>query len=328
MTPPFYQDALSLRDVDMIGGISKMGLAACLVVALMVSTFATPARACDRSEGDYWTYEISTSLDETELTGSITYAYVDDDTIETATGSREVSVMSVTGSVEGTGDVNGIEVNITGTYSGMIYEDKSALATVMEDMHMWANLSRDTGQYIQTDVWTFHDVTSYSPPLGMEFVPGDVETGDSWTEVVDRATNSSVEVNGVLEHESDEIEKNITFSYSIASSVRTVNTEAGTFECLLVNLTTDDSDDFELYWYSEEVGYFVKISMYSEGDDSPYTTLELTSFQKAEEDDSMDILVIGIGVLVAIVIIVAVALAMRKRGKKPTMAPPAPPPAQ
>jgi flagellar basal body-associated protein FliL len=55
----------------------------------------------------------------------------------------------------------------------------------------------------------------------------------------------------------------------------------------------------------------------------------LTSFQKAEKEDSMDILVIGIGVLVAVVVIVAVAMAMRKKGKKPQAAPPqTPPPAQ
>lgn len=312
----------------MVGRIREVGLVACLMTALVLTACAAPVSACERSEGDFWTYEIITYLEEIEMTGSITYAYDQDDTLEVDNVSHEVSVMSVTGSISGSGDLIGVPVNVTGTYSGTVYEDMSALATVKEDMRLLANISRDTGQYIQTDVWVIHDVTTYSPPQGMDFVPGDVEPGDVWSEVVDRTTNSTIEINGDLDHQSEEVDENITFTYTVATAKESVVTDAGTFECLKINLTSDESEDYDLYWYSEEVGYFVKISMFSEDGGEPYTYIELTSFLKAEEDSTMDIMVIGIGVLIAVVIIVAVALAMRKKGKKPQIAPQAPPPVQ
>jgi hypothetical protein len=195
-------------------------------------------------------------------------------------------------------------------------------------MHLWANISRDTGQYIQTDLWMFHDVTTYTPPQGLDFVPGEVEPGDVWTEVLDRVTNSTVEIDGDIDHQYEDVDENITYTYSVASAEESVTTAAGTFECLKVNLTSDESDDYDLHWYSDEVGYFVKMEMFAEDGEEPYTSIELTSFEKSEEDNTMDMLVIGIGVLVAVIVIVAVALAMRKKGKKPQVAPQPPPPVQ
>jgi len=287
---------------------------------MILSAFAVPVRAVERGDGDFWTYDASTSMMDVDVTGTMMLTFVQTDTLVVGSESYDVNVLLLTGSVSGTGEISGIAVELTVAYWGHIYEAVDSLATVKEDVYTWANYTMGTGQSIHLDTGEWHDMSTYSPPLAEGVVPGEIELGDSWDETVTVTTNSTYYFNGIIEHEENDTTEEVTHSFEVASSMESVEVAAGTFECYLINDTIDDSEDKDMSWWNDDVGYFVRMASYAEGEDTPYFDLKLKSYSYEPPEDENEIVAFftsWLGMLIVIVIIVAivaaVALSRRRR---------------
>lgn len=300
-------------------GFSKAVLSCAVGLAAVLSLFAAPAAALDRSEGDYWVYEGGTEYDGIAITGGFRYEFEARDSLTVGSESYDVNVLKVTGSMASeVGDLAGVEM----VFSGRVYEVDGGLASVKDDMYTWTNLSALGFVISRTQT---HDVSTYSPPLMSGFVDGETEVGEEWNETTNVTSAHTVWVDDELSFTmTDEYQE--TRFYSVAAAEEKVTTDAGTFACIKIT-EADGSGDYEVYWYSSEVGSWVKMSSYSEGDATPYFSLELTDYSYSGDGLAL-LLVIGVVALVVVVIVVALLMARRK-GRSPAQAPqqmPPPPP--
>jgi hypothetical protein len=312
-------------------GLVKATFVCALALVAVLSLFAAPVSALDRSDGDYWVYEGGMEFEGIEVSGSFRYEFDAKDSLTVGSESYEVDVLKVTGSMSGeTEDLLGMSASVEVVFYGFSYEVDGSLATVKEDMYIWANMTIGTGSFALVTKMEMQDVTTYSPPTLSGFVDGETGTGDEWDETTNVTTESSFWIDDVMDDTSTD-EYTETYSYSIAATEDQVTTDAGTFDCLKMTVT-DSEGDYDVYWYSSDVGSWVKLSTFSEGESTPYMTLELTEYEYSAGSETMMILIIGLGILVAVVVIVVVLLMMRKRGQAPVgapqqMPPPPPPPA-
>jgi hypothetical protein len=309
-------------------GMAKAVLTSVLVLVAVLSVFAAPVKALDRSEGNHWVYEGGMDFEGIEVSGGMTYEFVEADTLTVGSESYEVNVLKVTGSLSGaTDDFMGITASVEVVIDGFTYEVAGSLASVKEDMHMWANMTIGTGSFALVTRMETHDVTTYSPAMLSGFVEGETGTGDEWDETVNVSSTSTTWVDGDVDDPVTD-EHTETYSYSIAATEESVTTDAGTFSCLKMT-ETDSEGDYTIYWYSSDVGSWVKLSMFTMGESTPYMSLELTEYSYSADSDIMVLLPWIIGIVAAVVVIAVVLMVMRKRGRSPAqmaVAPEEPPP--
>lgn len=300
-------------------GFSKVVLACAVAFTAVLSLFAAPVAALDRSDGDYWVYEGGMDYEGIAVTGGFRYEFEAKDPMTVGSESYDVNILKVTGSMASEmDDLAGVEM----VFDGYVYEVEGSLASVRDDMHTWTNL---TALGIVVSRVETHDVSIYSPPLMTGFVDGETGAGDEWDETTNVTNVHTVWVDEEMSFTStDEYQE--TRSYSVAAAEETVTTAAGTFTCLKIT-EADVYGDLEVYWYSADVGSWVKMSSYSVGDTTPYFTLELTEYSYS--GDSLVLLIVVGAVILIVVAIVVVLLLMRKRGQTPVQVPqqmPPPPP--
>lgn len=306
----------------------KATLVCALALVAVLSLFAVPAKALDRTDGDYWVYEGGMDFEGIAVTGEFRYEFQEKDSLTVGSQSYDVNVIKITGSMSGeTDDFLGVAASVEMVFDGFTYEVDGSLASVKEDMYMWANVSIGTGSLELVSRVETQDVTTYSPPQLSGFVEGETGTGDEWNETTDVTSTYTVWVDGAMDDTSTD-EYTETYSYSIAASEESITTDAGTFDCLRMTVT-DGEGDYDMYWYSSDVGSWVKISMFELGDSTPYMSIELVEYEYSGGALTMMLLVVGLGILVAIVVIVVLLLLMRKKRQAPVQAPqqmPPPPP--
>jgi len=308
-------------------GWGKAALASVLALVAVLSVFAASVIKKDRSEGDYWVYQGDMEMEGMDVTGEFRYEFEESDSLTIGDESYDVNILRISGSMSAQVDDflgSGSSVELEVTFLGYTYEVDGSLASVKEDMHIWTNMTIDSSAGATVLQGETQSVTTYSPPLPSGFVEGETGTGDVWTETVNVTSTTTELDDGVVQDTStDEYEE--TYTYSVAASEEEVTTDAGTFSCLKMTATDSDGGR-EVYWYSSDVGSWVKMSMYDSSDSTPYMTLELTEYEYSE-GSMMTILLIVLGVVVAVVVIVVLVMMMRRRGQTPVaMVQPAPPP--
>lgn len=279
----------------------------------------------DRSDGDYWLYEAEMDYEEgITVTGNFRYEFEREDSLTIGSETHEVCVMKVTGTVSGqTEEFLGMSASVEIVFNGYSYDLEGSMATVKEDMYTWANLTFETDLMDITTRTESQDVTTYSPPLLSGFVDGETGTGDEWLEMTNVSTTSTAWEDGVIDSTySDEYVE--TYFITIAPAEETVTTDAGTFTCLRIT-STDGSDDYVVYWYSSEVGAWVRMSSYSMGDETPYLNLELVEYSHGGLSTIMILLIVGV-IVIVVVVLVALLLMRRRRTPIPQQMPPPPPP--
>ena len=297
-----------------------------LALVAVLSLFAGPAAAVDRSAGDYWVYESEMDYEGITISGSFRYEFEEKDSLTLGSETYDVNVMKVTGTMTGeTEDFLGISASMEMVFDGYAYEVEGGIASVKEDMYTWANMTIGTGSLALVSRVETQSVTTYAPPLLSGFVDGETGTGDQWNETTDISATSTTWVDGTMEstHSDDYTE---SYAFTVAAAEETVTVGAGTFTCLKITVM-DESDDYEVYWYSSEVGSWVKLSSYSMGDATPYMTLELSEYDYG--GISAMALLLMVGVIMIVVVVILVVLLMRRRGRTPAQAPqqmPPPPP--
>jgi hypothetical protein len=109
----------------------------------------------------------------------------------------------------------------------------------------------------------------------------------------------------------------ISISYVAASTIDTIVTSVGTFSSLKITATESDGDSV-VYWWSPEVGNFVKQQEFSSGSSQPSVSMILTDFNRAASTSSVTLFIgIGAGVAIFAVIVLIVVLIMRRRPGQP-----------
>jgi hypothetical protein len=258
------------------------------------------------------------------VAGDFRYEFEEKDSLTVGSETYNVNVMKVTGTMTGeTDEFLGMSASAEMVFDGYSYDLEGGMATVKEDMYIWANMTIDTDLLPVTTRMETQDVTTYSPPLMSGFLDGETGTGDEWEETTNVTTSSTTWVDGAMDSTlSDEYEE--TYSISVAAAEETVTTDAGTFSCLKMTVI-DESDDYVVYWYSSDVGAWVKMSSYSMGETTPFMTLELVEYSHGGLSAMMVMLVVG--VVIAVVVVVVVIMLMMRRGRTPSpqQMPPPPP---
>lgn len=302
-------------------GLAEGFVAGALAFVAVLSLFAAPADALSRSDGDYWVYEGSMDVEGVSVTGDFRYEFEKADSLTLGSDVHDVNVMKVTGSMSGaTDDLLGVSATVGVVFDGHVYETSDGFGTVKEDMYMWTNMTLGTGSISLTVRIESQEVTTYSAPLFSGFDEEETGTGDAWEETTNVTHSSTTWVDDAVDDTSTDTYE-ATYSYSVAAAEDTVTTAAGTFDCLKITVTDDDGD-YEIDWYSPDVGNYVKMSYYEMGDSTAYMSLELTEFSHSGNSGLMMMLVIGLVAVVVIVVILIALLMMRKRGRTPSQGPP------
>ncbi|MEW5748395.1 MAG: hypothetical protein AB1793_06395 [Candidatus Thermoplasmatota archaeon] len=304
-------------------GMWKQAVVCALSLVAVMSVFAAPAAATDRSEGDYWVYEGEMEYEGIAVTGTFRYEFEEKDSLTVGSETYDVNVMKVTGSMTGeTDDFLGISATVEMTFDGYSYDLVGGMAVVKEDMHMWANLTIGTGSLAIVTMVETQDVTTNSPPFMSGFVDGETGAGDQWNETVEVSTTSTTWIDGAME---DTYSGTYTedHAFTVAAAEESVTVDAGTFSCLKIT-ATGEWDDYIVYWYSPDVAGWVKMSSYSMGETSPYMTIELSEYTHGGLSATMVLMIVGAVAIIAVVIVVA--LLMLRRGRTPTQVPPPMPP--
>ena len=156
-------------------GMWKSTAVCALALVAVLSLFAGPAAAVDRSAGDYWVYESEMDYEGITISGSFRYEFEEKDSLTVGSETYDVNVMKVTGTMTGeTEDFLGISASMEMVFDGYVYEVDGSLASVRDDMHTWTNLTALGTVVSRVET---HDVSIYSPPLMTGFVDGETGTG-------------------------------------------------------------------------------------------------------------------------------------------------------
>lgn len=302
-------------------GFPKAVLVCVLSLAAILSVVAVPVTAIDRSDGDYWVYESSMYFEDAiSVSGEYRYEFEEKDSLTMGSETYDVNVLRVTGSMAGEADdYLGMTASVEMIFDGYVYKVDGSMARVKETMHTWANVTTGIGSLVDVDRMEMHHVSTFSPPVLSGFVEGETGTGDEWEETTNVSSASTTWVDGVIDRSSTD-EYTSTCSYSVAAAEENVTTEAGTFACLKITVT-DDWGNHEVYWYSSEVGNWVKECQYLFLASAPVLTLELTEYEYSTDSRTAMLILSGVGILVAVVVIVAILMFMRRKGQSPAQAP-------
>jgi hypothetical protein len=303
--------------------VARIGYAVVVCLLVVMSIEVVPASAVMRSSGDFFTYSISmdlTGLNDSitmnlkglNATGSVTYSFLGADTLSVNGQSYDVNVMTVSGSASASFSL----LSISGTLGGHVYETQEGTGIVRDDAIMWLNTSIGTGSFQIVNRSETETVSTYSPPLLSGFSPSQTGPGDSWVETVDVTTQSETWINGASQGTSTPDTEQITVSYVAASGIESVSTPAGKFDTLRIT-ATDSNGGSIVYWWSSDIGNFVKQEESGESALDVNINMILTDYNHVSSPSA--ILFIGIGLVVALfaVIVLVVVLLMRRRPGQP-----------
>ncbi len=289
-------------------------VAGALAIAAVLALGSAPASALDRQKGDYWTYSMMMNLYGIDVVGTFTQEFVGEDTVTVGDKSYDVNLMKLSGSL--TGEIDFLSTSANASLGGFVYEAKSGIAIVKNDLFIWLNTTFGTGDFSMVNRTQLRITTTFSPPYLSEFDPATAAEGDTWYETLGETVTTTEWWNGVVEEGPDTYVDTVTYGFSISSSVETVVTEAGTFETLKIT-STDDYGNSTVSWWSAEVGNVVKESEYEPGSSQPMNTIMLTNYGEGGGLSTILIIGLGVGVLVAAVIVLIAVLAMRRRPGQP-----------
>ncbi|OGS42459.1 MAG: hypothetical protein A3K67_04165 [Euryarchaeota archaeon RBG_16_62_10] len=249
--------------------------------------------------------------------------------------STEVFVITQTGSADISGGFEGITMSGDMTMTGTIHRLSSNFSIVGMSMSMAMDV---TAGGISMDM-TMAIEGDYSPP--MDDYVGDAALSVGYTSTSGCTATETTTIDFFGMNETDTYVDDMTMTLEVVAANVSVTTEAGTFSCYKVEVTTDFGGDISTvdYYYSEKVGNFVKM----EGDNDPIlglAGLELKSYSHGGSGGAGILGGAGIWIILAVVVAAVVLLGLavlmmtRKRAQMPPpmmppgqMGPP-PPPAQ
>ena len=301
------------------------------MMATMILASPVDASALTHSNGDYWTWETSTTMQGVDVHGNMTYGFDGRDSISVNGTSYDVNIMRISGTLSGSTTFLGLPLIMNVTLGGSVFEMRDSLSIVKEDRFVWMNVSRGTSGFMITNRSEIETISSYYPPTMLQFHPGESGPGDSWTDAFNVTTITTTWSKGTVQNQVTTYD-HMSYSVLIASSTSNVNTPAGNFEALRIT-STDSDGNYEVNSYSDEVKNIIKYEAYESGSTTPSMSMSLSSYHISKPGSLSTMVIAGIGIIAAVVaLIVILALMMRRRGRTPQPAqpivPPPAPPAQ
>ncbi|MDI6916235.1 MAG: hypothetical protein QMC80_00380 [Thermoplasmatales archaeon] len=215
--------------------------------------------------GDRWEYSMSGNSMGTEMSGTMVMKVTGTGIISVNGTDYDVWIMKTSGEISFTGYMG----SGTSTTNGTAYIQKTDLATVktitdteMTGTSSWGNTHSSE-----------HIETTYDPPKDDFDFP--VKVGETWMVVTNETTYMS------STHDGETWEENytdtITTNYKCIS-METIHVPAGTFETYKIRSSEEDSEYYDIMYYSVDIGLFVKMENYDETDEI-VATAELTYYQ-------------------------------------------------
>jgi len=288
------------------------------VFALIAAAATVRAADADVKTGDWWEYTVSGDLADLGVNISGTVKLEVGEVIQESVMGQvnDVFVVDYTGSASFSGEIEGLTVSANVTMGGEEHRlvsnfSMTSLEMMMSvDMHAIAfSMSMDMGM-----------ITDFDPV--MDDYPGDADlaSGTAMRSRCEMITTSWTNFMG--SNDSDTSTDIVDVTMQVTATDVEVSTPAGTFKCYEIvasGETPDDPDYSTTYYYSDDVGNFVKV----EGDGdmiTGFSTMTLKAFSHGGGGSILSgttgMLVIGL-VVIAAVIIAAVLMLMRGRGKTP-----------
>ncbi len=292
------------------------GLIAFLIVAAAFCVIPSAGAVADVGVGDFWEYTASIEDEGFVMDGSFKLSIESETTLDT----QEIFVIDISGS----GDLSGAfeDVSISGSFdlTGSQKRVKADFNLIVEEIQT----EMEMGEMGITMSATFGVLTEYDTSMDDYIGDDELVIDTVVTSSSDATETTSFSMLGVDESDSQTISRAITMT--VTEENVSVVVPAGTFDCCKVKVESD-TDGFvvtEYWYYSEEVGFYVKMGASSLGG---VGDLELEDYSNNDEGVlglfTGDNLWITILIIVVVVVVAAVALGMKsRRGKMPTpMAP-------
>jgi hypothetical protein len=293
------------------------GSIAVLMLASLMLSASSMGEGLDVEIGDYWKYSMDMEDDGLTITGDLEMKVDRTGTL----GGQDIFILELSGSGEVSGSYEGATASGSMDITGVEKRLMSDFDVVSEDITM----TMDLDVVVVSMSMEVGFIMSYSPSMDDFIGDNDMTLNSEVTSTYSATAEYWTNVLGMEDSDSETMSGETTMTV-VQESV-SVTVPAGTFDCckVKVDTTMNGSTETEYWYYSDEVGFYVKRDMGNLGAGE----LELEEYNTGEGGISMftgDNLWLTILIIVVVVVIVAVAIAMRsRRGKMPTpMTPPQP----
>lgn len=305
-------------------GYAASGLIAFFMIAAAFCAMPSAKSEADIAVGDFWKYSLSMDDEGMVMTGTFKME-VDS---KTTVGSQEAYTVKISGDGDLDMDLEGIVMSGSFDLSGHQTRMVSDFNLIDETVEMEMSVSI---MGLSVD-GTSGTTTEYDPSMDDYIGDDDMSLASEVTTTVDvtETTWFSLAGFGDTGEETDNYSQTVTMT--VVETNVTVTVPAGTFECCKVKVetTVDGYPDSTEYWYySEEVGYYVKMDASSLGGAGD---MELEDYGNKGGGIaglfSGTNLLIMILIIAVVVVLVAVLTGMRSRRRKALtpMGPPQPGP--
>lgn len=288
------------------------------MVGIVMCAAATPVAAIDRESGEFWTYEMTTSIDlppaTVEVNGTVTYTFEEQRTLVVNSLERQVNMIAVAGELDGASVWFGQPVKARVVLNGFLYEDSGSAGTVREESNSWVSGSIGPTGFEMAVELEIQNTITFSPGKLLEFDPATAQPGHSWIEVVSVDEMSVTRNKGSIVDNSQNSYTE-TLSVSVAPSLDTLSTPAGEFDALKISVVVDRGAT-EVYWWSDEVHNYVKQERYEAGNVAPVFSMVLVDHGRSSGLTDWAIVTVGVVSAVLAAIVLAAVLVLRKRSPK------------
>lgn len=298
--------------IHLTARVSRVSAALVSLAVLSLVSASLPGSALERAEGDFWVYSMHISVPGFDVAteGVLRYEFVSQESVNVDGADVPTNVMRVTGSAYGSVDI--IDLGASMVMEGYVYEGLDDMSTVRSDMTYWINLTWGSGDFSWPINSASRSVSTYAPALLSGFDPGTTALGANWTENIEVQTLTyNVTTSAVESNETDLL----TVNYSVHTELESVPTGAGRFDTLRIT-ATESSGGRVVYWWSEEVGLFVKEDTYVEGESQPVQTLLLGDYSGNAGTDVMVFVAIG-GAAMAVALVALAIVLVKRRPPRP-----------
>ena len=286
-------------------------------IMLSLAMLATPAQAAGREKGEFWAFDMTLSTGimsmQAEVSGHVTFTVVG--WAETTVGGSDydTNVISVDGSLNGSvylldRMVGGVELSLSGTQ----HEVTGSLGILEEDMTTISDVVLKAGLFSFNYHLQEQVIITANPPALADFDPNGASVGDSWARTIGLETTSRTWKEGQATN-TTKTQANLNYSLAVIAS-ETVETPSGAHSAIKIRVS-EDAGNYDFYWWSSEVGYFVKQESYGDGVDLPSMTMVLTDYGTTSSSDWTAYIVVGAVVFVAAALVLALVVLRKRPGR-------------
>jgi len=263
--------------------------------------------------GDHWAYLLGADMDDFTISGTVEYEITSE--YEQNIGGTPTSVLACKMTGDGTVsysysgqtytgnfEMSGTQVAVESSFNMVSMNEVMTMGITVQSVTMNIGIGLSLAAVPPVDTYVGNDNLS----VGATMNSSSTLTISGW---MDMGLGNNV----TMPASDDDVD----VAMEVVAEGVSITVPAGTFSCWKIEITEDGEDPYYAY-YSEEVGYYVKVDG---ADSSLYMgDMQLTSYSYSGAGaDSTIMMVIIAGAVIAIVIIAAVAfMLMKRKGRGPT----------